>query len=101
MKSPNLQCGPEHLNDVSDENDLTEIAIKRFKSHPSIVNINKNISKTTTFSFDETETDSIKKMIDNLDSRNTGTFGRIPADCLKVFQISLLSFYILFGMMKY
>ena len=82
MKSPNLQCGPEHLNDVSYENDLTEIAIKRFKSHPSIVNINKNISKTTTFSFDETETDSIKKMIDNQDSRKNGTFEGISANYL-------------------
>ena len=43
VKSLNLQCDPEHLN-VSDENDPIEIAIKKFKNHPSIVNINK-ISK--------------------------------------------------------
>ena len=47
------------------------------------MNINKNIPKTTTFSFDKIDTDSVKKMIDNLDSRKSGTFGGIPANCLK------------------
>ena len=47
------------------------------------MNVNKNIPKTTTFSFDKTDTDSVKKMIDNLDSRKSGTFGGIPANCLK------------------
>ena len=33
VKSLNLQCNPEHLlNDVSDENDPIEIAIKKFKN---------------------------------------------------------------------
>ena len=50
-----------------------------FKSHPSIVNINKNIPKIANLSFDEIETDSIKKKIDNLDSRKSVTFGGIPA----------------------
>ena len=31
VKSLNLQCDPEHLNDVSDENDPIEIAIKSLK----------------------------------------------------------------------
>ena len=34
VKSLNLQCNPEHLNDVSDENDPIEIAIKKFKIIP-------------------------------------------------------------------
>ena len=46
LKSLNLQCDPEHLNDVSDENDPIEIATEKFKNHPSIVNINENIPKT-------------------------------------------------------
>ena len=48
------------------------------------MNINKNIPKTTTFSFDEIETGLVTKMIDNLDSTKSGTFGEIPANCLKV-----------------
>ena len=39
--------------------------------------------KATIFSFDGIETDSINKMIDNLDSRKSGTFGVIPGNCLK------------------
>ena len=84
VKSLNLQCYPEHLNDVSDENDPIELAVKKFKNHPNIVNINKNIPKTTNFSSYETKTDSVKKIIDNLDSRKSGIFGGIPANCLKV-----------------
>ena len=83
VKLLNLQSDPKHLNDVSDENNPIEIAIKKFKYHPSIVYINKNIQKNTTFSFDEIETDSIKKKIDNLDPRKNGTLGGIPANCLK------------------
>ena len=101
MKSLNLQCDPEHLNYVSDENDPIEIAIKKFKNHPSIVNINKNIPKTTTFRFDQTETDSIKKIIGNLDSRKSGLFGGIPANYLQGVSDISAKFFILFGMMKY
>ena len=53
VQSLNLQCDPEHLN-VSDENNAIKIAIKKFKNHPNIVNINGNVPKTTTFSFNET-----------------------------------------------
>ena len=83
MKSLNLQCDPEHLNDVSDENNAIKIAIKKFKNHPNIVNINENVPKTTTFSFNETKTGSTKKITDNLDSRKSGIFGGILANCLK------------------
>ena len=72
-----------HLNGVSDGNDPIKIAIKKLKSHPSIANINQNIPKTTTLSFNETEIDSMKKMNDNLDSRKGRTFGGILFNCLK------------------
>ena len=84
MQQPlSLQCLSEPLNDVSDENDPIKIAIKQFKNHPSTANINENIPTPVTFSFDEIENDSIKKMIYNLDSRKSGTFGGIPVNCLK------------------
>ena len=41
MQFLNLLCDPENLNDVSDENDPIKIAMKTFKNHPGIVNINK------------------------------------------------------------
>ena len=67
VKSLNLQCDSEHLHDVSNETNPIERAIKKFKNHPSIVNINRNIPKTTNFEFSQIDIDSIKKMIDNLD----------------------------------
>ena len=53
VKSLNLQCDFEHLNDVSDETNPIERAIKKFKNHPNIININKNIPKTTNFEFSQ------------------------------------------------
>ena len=78
-----MQCNSEHLRDVSDETNPIERAIKEFKNHPSIININKNIPKTTNFEFSQVDIDSIQKMIDNLDSKKSGTFGGIPTNCLK------------------
>ena len=45
VKSLNLKYDPEHLNNISDENDPIEVAVKKFKNHPSIVNINKNTTR--------------------------------------------------------
>ena len=83
VKSLNLECDSEHLHDVSNETDPIERAIKKFKNHPSIVNINRNIPKTTNFEFSQIDIDSIKKMIDDLDSSKSGKFGGIPTNCLK------------------
>ena len=83
VKSLNLRYDPKCLNDVFDENDPILIVTKKFKNHPSIVNIQKYILKTSTFSFDETEIDSIQKMTDNLDSRKSGTFEEIPVNFIK------------------
>ena len=57
------------------------------------MNINENIPKTTIFSFDEIRTYSIKKIIDNLDSRKVGHLEEFQASTYKVFQIFLLSLY--------
>ena len=35
------------------------------------------------FNFNEIDSDSIKKMIDNLNSRKSGTFGGVPVNCLQ------------------
>ena len=59
VKSLNLQCDSEHLSDVSDETDPIERAIKKFKNHPSIININQNIPRI--FEFSQVDIDSIKK----------------------------------------
>ena len=82
MKYLNLKYNLEHLNDISDENDPIKIATKKFQNHPSIMKINKNIPKSTTFSFDKIESDLINKIIDKLDSRKRRLFGGILDNCL-------------------
>lgn len=67
---------------------ILEIAIKKFKDNPNIV----NISKTTTFSIKEIETDSIKKMTASLDTGKSGTCGGIQANCLKYVRDILAKF---------
>ena len=83
VKSLSLQCDSEHLSDVFDETDPIKITIKKFKNHPSIININQNIPEASNFEFEQVDICSIKKMIDNLDSSKSGTFGGIPTNCLK------------------
>ena len=83
VKSLNFQCDSEHLSDVSNETNPIERVIKKFKNHLSIININKTIPKTTNFEFSEVDINWIQKMIDNLDSKKSGTFGGIPRNCLK------------------
>ena len=101
VKSLNLQCDPEQLNDVSDANDAIEIAIKKVLKSSYHCEYKWEYPKDYNFSFDEIGTYSIKKIIDNLDSRKVEHLEEFQAIAYKVFQISLLSFYILFGMMKY
>ena len=76
-------CILPHTCRKSPERACIEIAIKKFKNHARIMNMNKNIPKTTTSSYHEMETDSLKKMINNLNSRKSGTFGGIQANCLE------------------
>ena len=61
VRSLNLQCDSEHRSDVFDETDPIERAIKKFKNHPSIININQNIPKTTNVEFSQVDIDLIKK----------------------------------------
>ena len=70
---------------------MNEIAIKKLKIILALC-INKNIPKTilyTTFSFNEIETDLIKKMIKNLDSKKVEYLEISQPIAYKLFQISL------------
>ena len=69
VKSLNLQCDPEQLNDVSDANDAIEIAIKKVLKSSYHCEYKWEYPKDYNFSFDEIGTYSIKEIIDNLDSR--------------------------------
>ena len=64
--------------------DPVEIAIQKFKSHPSIVSIEENIASPEVFNFRKINLDDILKEVKNLDRTKNGTFGDIPSKCLKL-----------------
>ena len=43
VSSLNIQCGIEFVNECDGMEDLVEIAIQKFKNHPSIMSIKENI----------------------------------------------------------
>ena len=53
-------------------------AIKKFGHHPSIIDIRKNVSVTTKFSFSEVDVSAIILEINNLNVKKSGTFMNIP-----------------------
>lgn len=82
VKSLNLDCDDSLLSNTSDLSNPVDIAIEKFKNHPSIITIKNNINSSP-FEFSNTETDIILKELNMLDSSKNGTHGDIPAKCLK------------------
>ena len=60
-----------------------DVAIEKYKDHPSIKMINENVSFESRFRFKEIRESDIKKEVSNLDSKKAGTFGNIPTKVLK------------------
>jgi len=69
------------INSIS--NDPIDIAISKYKNHPSIISINENVSFESRFNFTEVTEDDIQREILNLNSKKPGTFGNIPTKMLK------------------
>ena len=63
--------------------DPVEIAIQKFKNHPSITSIKENIVSPEIFKFHKINLDDILKELNNLDRTKNETFGDIPFKCLK------------------
>jgi len=60
-----------------------DIAIEKFKNHPSVISINENISSSNNFDFETIQVDDVLNELNNLDGKKKGTFGNIPTKCLK------------------
>ena len=60
-----------------------KIAIKKFGNHPSIIDIKKHVSITSTFTFCEVEVDEMISEINKLNPKKSGTFMNIPVKRLK------------------
>ena len=76
--------------------DPVEVAIQKFKSHPSIMSIEENITSREVFKFRKINLDDILKELKNLDRTKNGTFGDILSKCLKLSsnEIALYLLYI-------
>ena len=58
------------LDDVGDLSDPVKIAIKKFGNHPSIIDIKKNVSIASTFSFCEVDVSEMISEINKLNPKN-------------------------------
>ena len=59
-------------------------AIRTYENHPSVKNICKTITLTSTFHFSGADKPDEGKQISNLNSSKVGAFKNIPTKCLKV-----------------
>ena len=71
------------LDDAKDISDPVKRAIMKFGHHPSIIDIRKNVSGTTKFSFTEVDVIEMTNEIKKLNVKKSGTFMNIPVKILK------------------
>ena len=71
------------LDDVDKGLDPVQGAIKKFGHHPSILDIKRNVSISTRFSFIEVGVAEMTTEINNLKAKKAGTFMNIPVKILK------------------
>ena len=71
------------LDDASDEPNPVRKAVKKFKNHPSILDIKKHVQVLEKFSFHEVDVTEMTKEINKLDAKKSGTFMNIPVKRLK------------------
>ena len=63
--------------------DPVKKSIQKFRNHPSIIDIKKNVSLTSKFSFSELDITDMIAEISNLNEKKSGTFMNIPVKRLK------------------
>ena len=80
----NIQCDSEFANECDGLEDPVEIAIQKFKKHPSITSIKQNIGSPEIFKFHKINLQEILKELNNLYRTKNGTFGGIPSKCLQL-----------------
>ena len=78
VSSLNIQCDSDFVNECESLEDPVEIAIQKFKNHPSITSIKENIVSPEIFKFHKINLDDILKELNNLDRTKNETFRDIP-----------------------
>ena len=62
------------LSPTGDLTDPVKVALKKFENHPSIINIKKNVTTESPFSFSKVTSLDIEFEIRNLKSKKASTF---------------------------
>ena len=84
VQSLNLTCDEALLCATSHSSNPIDVAIEKFKNHPSIIAINSNVSPSSQFVFSNIEIENMLEEINCLDVKKQGNFGGIPGKCLKM-----------------
>ena len=74
IRNLGISENPENITDRNSQGDL----IEKYKSHPSIIRIQQNVSLNTKFKFESISCNTIWKIIKGLDSSKTTVFKSIP-----------------------
>ena len=64
--------------------DPVDIALEKFKDHPSVKIVKENVSPESLFHFTKISVSEITKELSSLNSKKAGTFGNIPTKVLKI-----------------
>ena len=85
LKSLNLNCDSQYLENVSEGLDPIERAIEKFKNHLSIKIIKETVPLNSDFTsdFESVNSERIAKLISELDPKKSDTFKGIPINVLK------------------
>ena len=73
----NLSSNEDLLLSTTHLSDPVQIAIEKYKNHPSILTIQNNVTIDQSFSFQMASTDTIYIQINLLNSKTSGTHGGI------------------------
>ena len=83
VKNFNVLGDSDSLSPTFHLDNPVDIAVEKFKNHPSIILINSNVNFFNNFFFKEVNFSDIFKEISSLNSKKQGTKDGIPAKCLK------------------
>ena len=80
----NFSSNKDLLVSTTHLSDPVQIAIGKYKNHPSIFTIQNNVTIDQSFYFQMASTDTTYKQISLLNSKKNGTHGGTPLKCLKL-----------------
>ena len=83
VSSLGIEDNKSLLNNVDDLDDPVQKAIHKFKDHPSICEIKKNVSVENIFNFKKIDTKVMLAELRALNPKKSGTFQDIPVRILK------------------